>query len=159
MLGLSFSVLQNNFSPKQLVKPPDLFKEIGWDDLIGNSSYENTCAIRLSLALIKSGVTIPDARMAIKTGPHKGKRIEPGQGKLSLILERKSMLGAPEKFKTEEHEKAIGNRSGIVSFFHLFPGIYENGHIDIISSANGGPKKCGSDCYWASKEVWFWPLK
>jgi hypothetical protein len=49
-----------------------LFQQIGWDDLIKNPAYGNTCAIRVSLALIRSGVTIPGGRLPIK-------RIEPGQ--------------------------------------------------------------------------------
>lgn len=159
MLQLLFSVLKKNYPPKQLVKTPELFKEIGWDDLIDNPTYENTCAIRLSLALIKSGVRLPEARMSINAGPYKNRRIEPGQGKLSLILARKAMLGTPEKFKAGTHEKGIGNRSGIVSFFSLIPGVYEQGHIDIVSFSDGGARKCGSECYWASKEVWFWPLR
>lgn len=153
-----FNVLWKNYSSNKIVKLPELFKEIGWDDLITNEAYANTCAIRVSLALIKSGVTIPEGRMPIKAGIHRGKRIEPGQSKLSNILSKKSMLGRPEKFKAGEHEAGIGNRSGIVSFFHLMPGVYENGHIDLVAPQAGGAKKCASDCWWSSKEVWFWAL-
>lgn len=159
MLQLPFNALKNNYSSKQTVKQAELFKEIGWDDLLGKTAFENTCAIRFSLAMIKSGITIPNARTAIKSGLHAGKRIEPGQGKLSLILASTSMLGAPEKFRNGEYEKGIASRSGIVSFFHLIPGIYEQGHIDIVSAPDGGAKRCGSECYWTSKEVWFWALK
>lgn len=77
---------------------------------------------------------------------------------LTLILSKTSMFGQPEKFKSGEHEKGIGNRSGIVSFFHLMPGVYENGHIDLVMPQAGGAKKCASDCWWSSKEVWFWAL-
>lgn len=123
MRQLSFSILRNNFSSNKTVKQGDLFREIGWDDLIGNVAFENTCAIRLSLALIKSKVIIPEARMAIKSGPHKGKRIEPGQGKLSFILARESALGKPEEFTTSAFNEGIGTRSGIISFFRLIPGV------------------------------------
>jgi hypothetical protein len=78
MLNISFNVLRNNYPRKQDIERPALFKEIGWDDLIDNDAYENTCAIRVSMALIKCGVTIPEGRMAIKNGPHKGKMLEPG---------------------------------------------------------------------------------
>jgi hypothetical protein len=103
-----FNVLWNNYSSNSIIKLPELFKEIGWDDLINNDVYANTCAIRVSLALIKSGVTIPEGRMPIKAGIHRGKRIDPGQSKLSHILAKKSMLGQPEKFKAGEYPPVSG---------------------------------------------------
>jgi hypothetical protein len=158
MWKLSFPVLQRNFSSNKDIKASDLFKEIGWDDLNGNPTYENTCAIRMSLALIKSGKNIP-GRMSIKKGPYRGKLIEMGQRNLSLLLTHQSRLGNPKKFSGTKAEQAIGKRSGVVSFWHLIPGVYEHGHIDIVSDATGRLKACGSDCYWTSKEVWFWQLK
>lgn len=158
MWHLSFAILKHNFSSNKVVKQADLFKEIGWDDLIGNDTYANTCAIRVSLALIKCGMNIP-GRARIKVGPYRNKLIEMGQGNLSFMLADKSRLGAPEKFKGADYEKAIGNRSGVVSFWNLVPGIYEHGHIDIVSAPTGRLRECGSDCWWTSKEVWFWALK
>lgn len=154
-----FNTLWDNYSSNKIVKLPQLFKEIGWDNLIADDAYANTCAIRVNLALIKSGVTIPGGRMRIKAGPHSGKLIEPGQSKLSHILSKPSMFGPPEIFKAGEYEKGVGDRSGIVSFFHLVPGIYENGHIDLVMPQTGGAKRCASDCWWASKAVWFWPVE
>lgn len=158
MWQLSYPALKNNFLSNKDVPPPELFKAIGWDDLIGNPAYENTCAIRMSLALIKCGMDIP-GRLRIKRGPYKGKLIEMGQRKLSQMLAVNSRLGTPEKFTGSAAENAIGNRRGIVSFWHLIPGIYEHGHIDIVSAPTGRLRACGSDCYWTSKEIWFWPLK
>lgn len=157
MWQLSYAALKSNFPSNKVIKQPDLFKELGWDDLIGKATYENTCAIRLSLALIKCGQTIP-GRMRIKKGPHTGKLIEMGQRNLSLLLAAPSRLGPPQKFSGREFTKAIGNRSGIVSFWKLMPGIYDHGHIDIVSAPAGGIRACGSDCYWTSKEIWFWPM-
>ena len=154
----TFAALSMNYSSNRHVSQEALYKEIGWDDLIGKSAYINTCAIRVSLALIKSGVNVR-GRMAIKNGPHKGKLIEPGQAKLSNILAEATFLGAPEKFKTADADKNIGNRRGVVSFWQV-PGYLNGngGHIDIVSPAMGGIRFCGSDCYWTSKEVWFWAL-
>ncbi len=95
----TFSVLSMNYSSNRVVFREALFKEIGWDDLIGNADYLNTCAIRMSLALIKSGVPVR-GRMAIKKGPHKAQLIEPGQAKLAHMLAGASDFGEPEKFKT-----------------------------------------------------------
>lgn len=159
MLSLPFRVLMNHYPRKRQVDHDALFREIGWDDLIKNPSFENTCAMRVSLALIRCGVAIPDGRMPIKTGPHKGKLIEPGQAKLSHILARASMFGNPEKFGPTKAVDGIGSRSGVVSFWHLIPGLYEGGHIDLVSPDFGGVHECGSGCHWTSGEIWFWPLK
>jgi hypothetical protein len=97
--------------------------------------------------------------MAIRAGTHKGKMIEPGQAKLSMILCRPSMFGKPEKYGAANMEQGIGDRTGVVSFFHLIPGIYDHGHIDVVSPMLGGVRACGTDCYWTSKEAWFWPLQ
>ncbi|MFL6672400.1 MAG: T6SS effector amidase Tae4 family protein [Massilia sp.] len=159
MLTLPFHVLMGNYPRRKELDHDALFREIGWDDLIKNDAYENTCATRVSLGLIKSGITIPGGRIAIKKGPFKGKRIEPGQASLSNILASPAMFGRSEKFATQQAPAGIGQRSGIVSFFHLIPGLYEHGHIDIISPNLGSVQECGTDCYWKSAEVWFWELR
>lgn len=157
MLLPPFSVLWRNYSPSHLVTRADLYNEIGWEDLVNNPSFQNTCAIRLSLALIKSGATVP-GRMSIKKGPHKGALIEMGQDNLTRILKR--YVGAPEKLAgmLRDYTKSIGSRNGIISFYNLAPGLYEGGHIDLVSSGSGA-LKCGSSCHWTSKEVLFWPMK
>lgn len=137
-----------------------LFELIGWDDLVANSNYENTCAIRVSIGLLGAGMTIP-GRMKINKGNLKGKLIEPGQARLSNILARKSMLGAPEKFKGgTAAEKAIGMRRGIVSFWRIHPTwVGDNqGHIDLVSPGGRGFLACRGQCFFDAMEVWFWPL-
>ena len=133
-----------------------LYQELGWGDLVNNPAYENTCAVRISLALIKLGITLP-GRLMIKAGPHKGKMIEPGQAKLSHLLARPTLLGAPEKCKMVDVHKMIGNRRGIIAFFKI-PTYGNGGHIDLIAPDRGGVHVCASACYWNASEVWFWPL-
>lgn len=162
MRAIPFAVLMKAYPRKRDIDRDALFRLLGWDDLIKNAAYANTCAIRVSLALLRSGVHIPGGRLPVKIGAHKGKMIEPGQAKLSMILARPTMLGTPEKFSGGTGTvDGIGQRSGIVSFFRLIPGLYEGGHIDIVSPLLGGTGAlaCGTDCYWTSKQVWFWPLK
>lgn len=153
-----FSVLATNYSSNRVVSKDDLFKEIGWDDLISKPEYNNTCAIRVSLALVKSGVSVR-GRMKINKGDHKGKLIEPGQAKLSNMLAGAAYFGLPEKYKTTEAESKIRLRSGVISFWKI-PGYLggAGGHIDIVAPALGGIRACGSQCFWDSTEVWFWPL-
>ncbi|WP_332848666.1 hypothetical protein [Massilia sp. S19_KUP03_FR1] len=85
--------------------------------------------------------------------------IEPGQARLSLILARPLMLGKPEKFGGSGMADQIGQRSRVVSFFRLIPGVDDHGYIDVVSSLYGGVLACTTDCYWTSKGAWFWPLK
>jgi hypothetical protein len=159
MRTIPAAVMLKAYPRRRDVSHDELFHLLGWDDLIKNPAYENTCAIRVSLALIRCGIHIPEGRIPIRAeGIHKGKLIEPGQAKLSAILSRQSMLGNPEKYGNEDMERRIGNRTGIVSFFQLIPGIYMHGHIDVVSPMYGGVHACGTECYWTSKEVWFWPL-
>jgi len=63
-----------------------LFSDIGWSDLTNNKAYWDTCAIRMSIGLLRAGVQLPGARMQAKAGTIKGQWIEPGQAKLSAIL-------------------------------------------------------------------------
>mgnify|MGYP000341900870 CR=1 FL=1 len=134
----TFATLSNNYSSNRTVSLQTLYKEIGWDGLIENSAYANTCAIRVNLALIKSGINVR-GRMAIKKGPHKGKLIEPGQAELSAVLAEIPLFGVPEKFKSADADKGIGPRRGIVSFWRI-PGYLNDrgGHIDLVSPALGG---------------------
>lgn len=154
----TFATLSNSYSSNRIVSPEALYKEIGWDDLIGDSAYANTCAIRVNLALIKSGINVR-GRMAIKKGPHKGKFIEPDQAKLSAALAEIPIFGVPEKFKSADANKGIGHRRGIVAFWRMAGYLNDRrGHIDLVSPALGGIQNCGMGCLWNSQEVWFWEL-
>ena len=154
----AFIKLRENYSSVAAVDQGALFREIGWEDLIGKDSFANTCAIRVSLALIKAGVQLK-GRMAIRKGPFKGALIEPGQARLSHMLASPSMLGAPEKFARDDAMEGIGQRQGVVAFFRI-PGYLggAGGHIDILLPA-AGVQVCGSECYWTCAEVWFWELR
>ncbi len=157
----SFSVLAKNFYSRHKVKQAELFGEIGWEEYIPNINFHNTCAIRLSLALIKSGVHI-QGRLSIKSGPHKGKMIETGQALLSRTLSRKDVFGPPLKYKEGTARTALVGKQGVISFFRVNPALGDNGgHIDIFGPGLSTYEElgCGSDCHWIAGEIWFWPLK
>ena len=83
----AFSVLWGNYPQSRLWSREKLFREIGWDSLIDETEYRNTCAIRLSVALQKSGVSISSsAGMTGLKGMMKGKAIEIRQDNLSKQL-------------------------------------------------------------------------
>ena len=135
-----------------------LYDELGWQDLTNNPAYFDTCAIRMSTALLRAGVRLPGARMKANAGRLKGKRIEPGQGKLSRIL--KQIWGKPEVYRGEqEARKGIGNRSGIASFFRIHGTPTSGGHIDLIWHGSNGFQECARSCFFSAMEIWFWPVK
>jgi hypothetical protein len=139
------------------VSGEDLYSEIGYDQTKltkQNPGYENTCATRMSLALIKSGVSFR-GRLKIKEGDYKGRTFEPGAKLLADQLAKPHVLGKPQVFKPADARTKLLGKKGIV-FFWKIDG-YGGGHIDIIESINS-MHICNSACYFGSKEVWFWPL-
>jgi len=136
----------------------DVYAEMGYDfnDLVKqNPGYQNTCATRMSLALIKSGVSF-SGRLRIKLGSHKNKHIEPGAKLLADQLLLPHVFGKPEFFMDPTKAiNSIGARRG-VAFFWKITG-YDGGHMDLIETSTKA-QICHSHCYFNCKEVWFWPL-
>ena len=164
-MKVPFATLRMHFPDTQSVAPEELYHWIGYPENIGNPNFLNTCAIRLSLALLGAGYPNPGA-WPIKAGKYKGRAIETKQRKLTQWLVRQ--LGQPEKFKSgREAETKIDSRRGIVSFFNIYGDENAQGHIAIVSKDRWGRyTRCGLEidgtetgCYWSSKEVWFWALQ
>jgi len=63
--------------------------------LAQDPGYINTCATRLSVALLGAGVAFR-GRLAIKRGTYTGKHIEPGAKLLADELAQKAVFGRPE---------------------------------------------------------------
>ena len=154
----AFIKLREQYASVSAVSQAALFDEIGWEDLIDKDSYANTCAIRVSLALIKAGIKLK-GRMAIRKGPFKGALIEPGQARLAHMLASPALFGAPEKFGRDAAIAGIGQRMGLAAFLRI-PGYLggAGGHIDIVLPS-AGVKACGSECYWSCAEAWFRELR
>lgn len=156
-LTLKSQHYSSEFYKAGYVSAEALYKEIGYDieDLKKqNAGYANTCATRLSLALLKSGVQF-SGRLRIKDGPYKGRMVEPGAkllaDQLVGILGRPLILQRPTTAPKE-----LDGKQGVVFFWKING--YDGGHIDLIESANGA-QVCNSHCYFACKEVWFWELE
>jgi hypothetical protein len=143
----------NNYPRSEKREP--LFAELGWSDIANNPSYKDTCAIRMSIALLRCGMTIPGASMRVHAGKLKGQRIEQRQHRLSDAL--KFLWGQPEVYDSEKAAKdGIGSRSGVVSFFRIAGG--PGGHIDLIHPGPYGFLECARSCFFGCWEIWFWPL-
>lgn len=149
-----YSANKNNAT---FVDKTDVYKEIGYDydNLVKeNPGYSNTCAVRMSLALLKSGVSF-SGRLKIKTGKYTGKLIEPGAKLLADKLSLGTAFGKPKIFKPSEFESKIGRYKGVIFFWKISG--YGGGHIDLIESVNAS-QVCHSACFPLCSEVWFWSL-
>jgi hypothetical protein len=148
----SSNELANNF-----VDGESLYSEIGYsqDALIQqNPAYVNTCATRLSLALLKAGVSF-DGRLKIKSGKFKNKRIETGAKLLADQLMKPHVFGKPKIYNPSEFIKNTNGKNGVVFFWKVTG--YGGGHIDLVEVSNL-IASCNSNCYFDSKEIWFWEL-
>jgi hypothetical protein len=135
-----------------------LYNSIGHPEYADNMYMQNTCAVRVSIALLGAGIQPAPGHMTIQAGKFKGKRIEQSQKRLSAFLEKR--LGKPEVYPSGYQASVkIGRRRGIVSFFHLNSATDDQGHIDLVEPAAGDTLQCMGACYWSAQKVWFWPLK
>jgi hypothetical protein len=165
-MALDFETLWRNYPSPSKYARDDLFDELGWPDLKSNTTYHNTCAIRLHYCLIKSGVNDLDGRLKIKAGPHKGSWIEPGQVKLSNLIKKSKRFGQPSVYKISDKLKGeLANKKGIVSFMRIPDYTIDgalSGHIDLVRPGTWlwfwNDPHCQMDCYWNSAEFWFWEL-
>jgi hypothetical protein len=155
----------------------ELFSSLGWESLISadksaeeKATWANTCAIRMSLCLIRCGMVLHTGGMKIQKGEHKGRRIEASRAKLAHYLETKAVWGKPTFVETSAAKMMadIGTDGGVISFGPL-PG-YDGGHIDVIHGSTsilsmaihfltGAPANtysCSSECYWDAAEYRFW---
>lgn len=160
-MRVRFATLRRHFPDTFNVSQPEIMHWVGHPHEIGNPGFENTCAIRLSLALLGAGYPNPGA-WPVKAGKYAGRKIETRQRKLSDWLIRQ--LGQPERCTGGIAKERIGQRTGIISFFNLYGSGDNQGHIDIIMPDRGGYLRCGNEnpdrggCYWTASSVWFWPL-
>lgn len=168
------------------LKTDALYRSIGWDDLIDKPAFENTCAVRTSMALQRSGIDVKSsAGMRALKGDIKGKQIEIRFDDLANQL--KKSWGPPEVLagSAVDQEAALGDRNGVAVFWKLPPNQYP-GHIDVVDGKgtfrkivreywNYAPdiwpfydnverefnaeSECGTHCYWGAETVWFWELK
>lgn len=162
-IPIPFSTLWSNY-PDPKTEPRDaLYRKLGWDDLVGDPNYENTCAIRMSLCLLRSGHNIPRGELKIWKGPLKGKRVKIRYDDLANHL--KTVWGAPEVISRPTKSGLASKGDGVIAFFGLLGGY--PGHIDLfdVSKTNyeflfwrwsQTSSACGTSCYFGSREAWYW---
>ncbi|WP_368300294.1 T6SS effector amidase Tae4 family protein [Kluyvera sichuanensis] len=161
----SFSELKRNHSSSTIGSPDfveseDFYASIGYDKGKLGTQFENTCAARMSVALIKSGVKFKGRLLPIKEGKWKGWSIETGAKNLADILSQPAVFGQPKIWRDPAKFQAeLGKKRGVV-FFWKIDG-YSGGsgsHIDLIEPTSAGAI-CHSHCYFTCKQIWFWELR
>jgi hypothetical protein len=159
-----YAVLAAGYPSKQGVDQAMLYTGIGHPEFANDRRLENTCATRVSLALLAAGIHPMPGNLDVLAGRFAGLRIETSQKALSAFLRQR--LGPPEVYKGGyDAWKKIRPRHGIVSFFHIHGGGTwdTQGHIDLVAPERADDVmydlRCANHCYWSSGEVWFWPLR
>ncbi|MCL2160592.1 MAG: type VI secretion system amidase effector protein Tae4 [Betaproteobacteria bacterium] len=161
----NFAILKSNHyssdgNSQNYKEGKDVYEEIGYDieELKKqNPEYENTCAVRMSLALIKSGAYFgpPISRLQVKDGTHKGRYIGTGAKTLADELSKSNSFGKP--LTGEKAIEATKTKKGVIFFHKLWDS--NTGHIDLIEPSDRS-QICHSGCYFDAnpREIWFWPL-
>ncbi len=156
-MALKANHYSSNKHNSDFMSGEEIYKLIGYDieELKKqNPGYVNTCAVRMSLALTKSGMNF-SGRLKIKDGPNKGRMIEPGAKLLADQLAKPQLFGRPELISPSNAVVRLSGKKGVVLFWKVTG--YGGGHIDLIETSNA-VQVCNSACYFSSKEIWFWPL-
>jgi hypothetical protein len=71
--------VERKLSQKKVIDTAHLYESIGHPELSHDMHWANTCAVRVSIALVGAGVTISPGHMTVKAGKHMGHRLEQGQ--------------------------------------------------------------------------------
>lgn len=138
----AFTTLNSNFPTEDREQ---FFKDMGWDDLIPNTAYTNTCAMRVSVCLVKCGMTFPTGEIKILKGDHEGKRIKIRWNELEDVL--KAAWGDPTSV-TPTNSEACKPYQGVVAFEKLPSGY--SGHIDVLDGPN---ESCLHAAYFGSDKI------
>ena len=125
----------------------ELFQLLGsnWDPLVGEDSYNNTCAIRISHAFNKLGVSVPkkygtaDGGHTEKGGKHVMIKMLTGQKFLKDIY-GDTTWGMSKNAKEPFNFADLPDRTGILVYKAKFDS-GANGHIDVWDG-----KACQGNC-------------
>lgn len=156
----AFDLVCMSYPTRARLPQKALYTELGYPDRAVSLYWQNTCAVRVSMALVKAGLQIP-GQTIVKAGKLRGRRIEHNVVKLAHYLARKELLGPPEQFASASEARSSiqgEGRKGIVAYFKLNGPTDSQNHIDVVGPGAGGYAECGSGCYWGSVSAWFWPL-
>lgn len=151
----SYAALRAHYPDPYNVPAEELWRWIGYPEHVRDRAWENTCAVRMSLALAGVGILMPHGFLVVKAGKFKGRRLEIKQETLADYLT--SIWGEPDRFPTAIVRASIGDRRGLIRFVQLWGPFDPQGHIDLISADEWQRLACeGGHIYWHAVECWFW---
>jgi hypothetical protein len=140
----------------------ELYTYLGWSKIkpmMESKEWENTCAIRVSVCLIRCGMTFntpPIGAMVQNSCPDKklrGQAVILGFKRMAEIL--KAKWGDPEVVKPVS-VATMNDKKGMVVFWKLNGGY--PGHIDLLRDTKAGEEfegEYGSAAYEA-ESGWYW---
>lgn len=158
-MSISFAALQRSYTHYNTLDTEAIYRSIGWDDVVGKNEWSNTCAVRMHLALLDAGASIP-GRFEVVKGPHKGQKIETSQKALAQKLENSTLLGRVQRLRggTEQYKEwsaALWQKTGVISFQQM-PG-YAGGHIDLLDARTRWT--CSRLCDFTAGQLLFWQVR
>jgi len=149
-----YDLLHKHYPDSVSVPAEELFRWIGHTDKMKDPKWQNTCAIRVSLALLGTGMTLPGAFLPVRAGKYAGRNLEIRQDVLADRLLR--AWGEPERFGAALLRDRVRMRRGLIRFVQLWGPFDPQGHIDLIAPDQWSRLMCEGSCYWHSVECWFW---
>jgi hypothetical protein len=153
-----YMLLRMHYPDTFNVPAEELWRWIGHTENRHDPAWKNTCAIRMSLALLGAGVPLSHGYLVVKAGKYRNRRIEIKQEVLADQLVR--LWGEPEKFATALIREAVGSRRGVIRFVGLWGPFDPQGHIDLIAPDVWHRLMCeGGHVYTHAVECWFWECR
>ncbi len=129
------------------------------DNPCSTTHFANQCAIRMGVALEKSGIdtssfdTMFPNRRCYKNLNHSPKHILAAQELADWLVKNSAIFGKVEKTKAKTTSASFQGKKGIV---FIMNGWGNTDHIDIW---DGSAMKAGLPSYFGiAEEVWFWKL-
>jgi hypothetical protein len=155
MIPPPYALLRLHFPDPFNVPAEELWRWIGHSEKILEPRWRNTCAIRMSLALVGAGIRLPDGFLRVQTGKYRGELLEIKQEALAHYLIQ--IWGEPEKFGAARLRESVGARRGVIRFVGLWGPFDPQGHIDLLCHDEHHRLACeGGHVYEHAVECWFW---
>lgn len=154
----AYTLLRKNYPAPTEVLSKQLWGSIGHPEKASDPQWQNTCAIRLSLALLGAGMVIEPGFLEVKSGKFAKRMLAITVVGLSDYLTRQ--WGEPEKISGALAWERIYNRMGVIRFVQLWGPFDPQGHIDLIGpTEKNRVAECAGACFFHAVEVWFWELQ
>lgn len=151
-----FNTFKRNHATIESLSTTELHAELG--DESGKAAAHgpatpDTSALRMSLALIKSGLSFT-GRVALSSGPNAGRSVEINARRLARQITRPALFGQPQSIAPGDARSQLAGKRGVVFFSKPQA---QGGHIDIVEPANLA-RICNAASHFPVREIRFWPL-